>query len=160
MPGRSGRKLAARQWRALALLAIALAIGLWLPGRISVARTPSLGYRVFFLGDAGDRFEQGDYLLFRKQLDPAEGDLLLKMVGCGQGDRLMVSGDEYFCNKRFLGRALAQDSQGRKLPQFIFNGVIPADSLFMIGRHERSYDSRYFGFIQTASVLKRAYPVW
>lgn len=160
MPRKSSRKQGGRPWRTAAVLSTALAIGLWLPGRLSVAGTPSLGYRIFFLGAAGESFKQGDYLLFRKHLDHAGTDLLLKMVGCGPGERLTVSGDEYFCNERFLGRALEQDSQGKPLPRFIYNGIIPAGSLFMIGRHERSYDSRYFGFIQTASIINKAYPLW
>ena len=160
MAGKSGRKPVARSWIRAALLATALAIGLWLPGRISVASTPSLGFRLFFLGKAGDRFEQGDYLLFRKHMDHAATDLLLKKVGCATGQRLTVNNDEYYCDGNYLGRALTQDSKGNRLPQFIFNGFVPAGSLFMVGNHPRSYDSKYFGFIHADSVLKKAYPIW
>lgn len=160
MAGKSSRKPVVQPWITAALLATALATGLWLPGRISVTSTPSLGYRVFFLTRARPPFVQGDYLLFRKHLDHATSDLLMKMVGCGPGEQLTVTGSEYFCDKRFLGRALELDSKRKQLQQFIFNGVIPADRLFMIGRHERSYDSRYFGFIHAESVLNKAYPLW
>lgn len=160
VPGNTRSGFRDRPWFAVVFLATVLAIGLWLPGRISVTSSPSLDHRVFFLTRARPPYELGSYLLFRKKTDHAISDLLLKKLGCGPGDRLTVSNDAYFCNKRFLGRALEQDSMGRRLPHFIFNGTIPADNLFMIGEHERSYDSRYFGFIDAESVLKTAHPLW
>jgi len=139
----------------------ALVMGLWLPGHISVTLTPSLVYRVFFLISPKSRtFKQGDYLLFHQQLDEAKTDKLLKKVGCAAVHRLTVNNGEYYCDENYLGHALTQDTQGKRLPQFIFNGLVPPGSLFMVGSHPRSYDSRYFGFIYADSVLKKAYPLW
>ena len=139
----------------------ALSVGLWLPAHISVTLTPSLGHRVFVLAEPeGMNFKEGDYLLFHKQLDQAETDQLLKMVGCAPGQTLKVANSEYYCDEAYLGHALANDSKGKPLPQFIFNGPVPAGSLFMVGSHQRSYDSRYFGLINADSVLKKAYPIW
>lgn len=139
----------------------ALAAGLWLPAHISVAVTPSLGHRIFFLIEPDSLpFKGGEYLLFHKQLDRAQTDRLLKKVGCAPGHRLKVKDGEYFCDEKYLGHALTRDSKGTPLPQFIFNGPIPDGTLFMIGSHPRSYDSRYFGFIHADSVLKKAYPIW
>ena len=146
----------------------ALAMGLWLPAHISVTLTPSLGYRVFFLIEPKSLdFKEGDYLLFPKQLvdTPLRGnqvrtDKLLKKVGCATGHRLTVNNGAYYCDENYLGHALAQDAKGNPLPQFIFNGLVPAGSLFMVGNHPRSYDSRYFGFIHADTVLKKAYPLW
>ena len=159
MQERSSRSRQA--WKAVALLVPALAIGFWLPGHISITLTPSLGHRVFLLTEPKNKnFKPGDYLLFHKQLEHADTDNLLKIVGCTPGQQLMVKEGVTFCDKKYLGQALAQDSKGRKLPQFIFNGAVPADSLFMIGSHPRSYDSKYFGFIHAESVIKKAYPLW
>jgi len=166
MPERSSRS---RQvWKAVALMVPALAIGFWLPGHISITLTPSLGHRVFLLTEPENKnFRTGDYLLFHKQLEHASTEnplqknmLLLKMVGCAPGQQLKVKGGVTFCNENYLGHVLDQDSKGRKLPQFIFNDVVPAGSLFMIGSHPRSYDSKYFGFIHAKSVIKKAYPLW
>lgn len=145
----------------MAALVVPLTLGLWLPGHISVTLTPSLGYRIFFLGQPESRrFKVGDYLLFRKRLPGATIDQLLKRVGCVPGQRLTVEGGEYACDQTPLGRALRQDSKGKPLPQFVFNGRVPEGKLFMIGPHPRSYDSRYFGFIDADTVLKKAYPIW
>ena len=150
------------------MMTAALALGLWLPGHISVTLTPSLGYRVFFLIEPESlEFKEGDYLLFHKQLvnaplrgNQARTDKLLKKVGCASGHRLTVNNGEYYCDENYLGHALTQDAKDKRLPQFIFNGLVPAGSLFMVGSHPRSYDSRYFGFIHADSVLKKAYPIW
>lgn len=149
-------------------MATSLALGLWLPGHISVTLTPSLGHRVFFLTDPVSLdFKEGDYLLFRKQLvyAPLRGNhsrinQLLKRVGCTAGHRLTVESGEYYCDEIYLGRALDKDSKGKSLPRFVFNGPVPTGSLFMVGSHPRSYDSKYFGFIHADSVLKKAYPIW
>ena len=139
----------------------ALALGLWLPGHISVTLTPSLGYRVFFLTAMGkEPFKEGDYLLFAKRLDTAKINRLLKRVGCAPGQQLSTVNGEYACDDHFLGRAMSSDSKGQPLPLFVFNGQVPDGSLFMIGPHPRSYDSRYFGFIHADSVLNKAYPLW
>jgi type IV secretory pathway protease TraF len=59
-----------------------------------------------------------------------------------------------------LGQALAADSQGRPLPQFSFNGPVPVGKLFMVGTHPRSYDSKYYGFIDAHAILYQALPLW
>jgi len=142
-------------------MSAALLLGLWLPGHICVAITPSLGHRVFFLTGAEQaEFREGEYLLFKKRLDKAGTNRLLKKVGCSGGQRLSVKNGEYRCEGKYLGRALAVNSLGEPLSPFIFNGPVPAGSLFMIGSHPRSHDSRYFGFIHADTVLNKAYPLW
>lgn len=167
MPGKSSRK-----WlppgRIILSMVAALAVGLWLPAHISVTLTPSLGHRIFFLtAPESLNFKEGDYLLFHKQLvytplrgNQAQTDQLLKIVGCAPGQLLRVANSEYYCGEKYLGHALANDSKGKPLPRFIYNGPVPTGSLFMVGNHSRSYDSKYFGFIHADSVLKKAYPIW
>lgn len=160
MPGKSNHE-GQPPWKIIMILSAALAVGLWLPAHISVTVTPSLGHRIFFLVEPESLdFKEGDYLLFHKQLYQAQTDQLLKMVGCAPGQLLRVANSEYYCGEKYLGHALANDSKGKQLPQFIYNGPVPAGSLFMIGNHPRSYDSKYFGFIHADSVLKKAYPIW
>jgi type IV secretory pathway protease TraF len=160
MPGKSSRKWLP-PWKIILAMVAALAVGLWLPAHISVTLTPSLGHRIFFLTERDSQnFKEGDYLLFHKQLDQAQTDQLLKIVGCAPGQLLRVENSEYYCGGKYLGHALANDSKGKPLPRFIYNGPVPAGSLFMVGNHPRSYDSKYFGFINADSVIKKAYPIW
>ncbi|MDF1554390.1 MAG: S26 family signal peptidase [Deferrisomatales bacterium] len=128
--------------------------------------TDSLRSRVFFLldRDPGETFERGNYVRFER-VHPWSGSSgpvsLLKEVGCGPGNRLRVDavGDVY-CDGDYLGRALSEDSNGNRLTLFRFDGVIPEGKLFVVGHHPRSWDSRYFGFVDVEEVLNRAYPLF
>ncbi len=142
--------------------------GAWLPGHVTVATSGSLDHRVFFLLPAPAKVELDDYLVFRHQgLSQvqqglrADHDQMIKKVGCLPGDQLtMDAANQFFCNGRPLGQALETDSKGRTLPRFSFNGPVPADKLFMIGSHSRSYDSKYYGFIDVHEISHQALPLW
>ncbi len=158
-----------RREQAVALVFLAfILVGAWLPGRITVATSGSLDYRVFFLLPAPAKVELGDYLVFRRQdLSQVQSglrayhDQMLKKVGCLPGDQLtMNAANQFFCNGQPLGQALEADSKGRPLPQFSFNGTVPADKLFMVGTHPRSYDSKYYGFIDVHEISHQALPLW
>ena len=145
-----------------------LLVGSWLPGRITVATSGSLEHRVFFLLPAPAKAEFGDYLVFRyrdlsqvQQGLRADHDQMLKKVGCLPGDQLATDETHhFFCNGRLLGQALEADSKGRPLPRFSFTGPVPADKLFMVGTHPRSYDSKYYGFIDVHEISHQALPLW
>ena len=152
---------------ALVVLASCL-LGAWLPGQITVATSGSLDHRVFLLRPAPVRIETGDYLVFRhrdlaqvRQGLGANPERMIKRVGCRPGEWLQVDAEYRFsCDGRPLGQALATDSQGRPLPQFIHNDPVPEGQLFLVGTHPRSYDSRYFGFVHAHEILHQALPLW
>ena len=163
------RKLSNREKTIAVVVLAALLVGAWLPGKIIVSTSPSLNHRVFFMAPLQIRkIKIGDYLVFRhtetdfvhKGLN-TENDRLIKAVGCRPGDLLTRdAGGLFTCNAKFLGKALVEDSQGRALPQFTFNGPVPENSFFMIGTDPRSFDSRYFGFVHADDILYKALPLW
>jgi len=147
----------------------ALLTGLWLPTRIIVSTSESLDHRIFFMvGHHIEKIKDGDYLVFRHAhsafIRPGlsrKGHLFTKQVGCSPGEKLRR--DEYswfFCDRKLLGKALAQDSKGRDLPQFKFDGPVPENNFFMVGTHPRSFDSKYFGFIHADEIKYKALPLW
>ena len=163
------RRLGAREV-ALALAGLAfLLVGLWLPQRISVSTSPSLNHRIFFLSrvSEGEKVVFGEYLVFRhhdvvqreKGLNK-DNDRFIKMVGCRPGDNLHTAAEGFYCDGIFLGKTLSKDGKGNTLPQFLYSGVVPPNKFFMIGHHIRSYDSRYFGFIDARDILYKAVPLW
>ena len=166
-PDRGWRLNRHEQVVALVVLASFL-VGAWLPGQITVATSASLDHRVFFLLPAPAKVELGDYLVFShrglsqvQQGLRADHDQMIKRVGCLPGEQLtMDAASHFFCNGRSLGQALEADSKGRPLPQFSFNGTVPADKLFMVGTHPRSYDSKYYGFIDVYEISHQALPLW
>jgi len=157
-----------REQTAVIVLLAFLLVGAWLPRRIIVATSGSLDHRVFFLLPAPAKVEPGDYLVFRHrdcaQIQPGlrlNHDRMIKQAGCLAGDHLVVDDAHRFtCNGRPLGQALETDSKGQTLPRFFHNGPVPASKLFMVGTHPRSYDSRYFGFIDAHAILYQALPLW
>ena len=140
-----------RQEQVVALVVLASCLlGAWLPGQLTVATSGSLDHRVFLLRPVPAQIETNDYLVFRhhdlaqvRQGLGANRERMIKRVGCRPGEWLQVDAELRFsCDGRPLGQALATDSQGRPLPQFIHNGPVPAGQLFLVGTHPRSYDSR------------------
>ncbi len=149
---------------------VVLAFGLlggWLPERISVATSKSVGHRIFFLSQPATKVNMGDFLVFRHKADLpfaqkslTDNDRMIKIVGCTSGKSLTVdTGRQFMCDGKPLGTALETDSQGNPLPQFAFSGQIPAGKLFMVGTDPRSFDSKYFGFIDEREILYRATPI-
>ena len=166
-PDRSWRLNRHEQVVALVVLASCL-LGAWLPGQITVATSGSLDHRVFLLRPVPARIETGDYLVFRhrdltrvRQGLGANRERMIKRVGCRPGEWLHVDAEYRFsCNGLPLGQALATDSQGQPLPRFTHNGPVQTGQLFLVGTHHRSYDSRYFGFVDAREILHQALPLW
>ena len=166
-PDRGWRLNHREQVAAVVVLASCL-LGTWLPGQLTVATSASLDHRVFLLRPVPAQIETDDYLVFRhrdlaqvRQGLGANRERMIKRVGCRPGEWLQVDGEYRFsCNGRPLGQALATDSQGRPLPRFTHNGPVPVGQLFLVGTHPRSYDSRYFGFVDAHEILHQALPLW
>jgi type IV secretory pathway protease TraF len=91
-----------------------------------------------------------------------ESDLrVTKQITCWSGDALKVIDRSYFCNGQYLGHAKAFALSGKKLPQFVFNGLVPADSAFVTGEKKDSFDSRYWGFLDTRNkTIQRLAPIF
>jgi conjugal transfer pilin signal peptidase TrbI len=166
-------KFTRRELATVFLLVVTLgALGLWLPGRLNIVVSDSLSHRIFLIVKAPAKIGIGDYLVFkydngRRYLDAYiqkslnDHSMLTKQVGCMPGDVLKVDNSARFsCNGKPLGQALKSDSEGKPLPMFVFNGIIPRDRYFMVGSNPRSFDSRYFGFIKKNEILYKAYPIW
>ena len=110
----------------------------------------SLPYRFFVLVPVFGKIREGDIIAFEPLKDnmfmKGLKGLIVKEVGCSHPSMLIVKGKEYYCVK-YLGKASGRSSDGRKVKSFVRSGTVPENCYFVIGKHERSYDSRYFGFV-------------
>ena len=151
------------------MLIVLLSIAGLLPAHISVTLTPSLNHRVFFLIFNPDRnsIKKGDYIMFdmsketvRQFTDKSDTDKTLKIVGCVSESILKVVGKDYYCDGEYLVKAKDVSLAGQPVNNYVFNGTIPRGSLFVIGQHKDSFDSRYFGFVDSRNVVAKAFPIF
>lgn len=105
---------------------------------------------------------KGDYVniaLYHESIDKAQAVKLTKRVACVAGEVLKYERGTHWCNEQYLGTVLKRDTQGVPLPEFAWNGPVPEGKVFLTGDHVRSFDSRYFGFVN-ASALERLLPLF
>lgn len=86
---------------------------------------------------------------------------LVKEIAALGGDNVCRAGPAITINGITAGMARANDRQGRALPRWEGCRTLAANELFVMNpRSADSFDSRYFGPVERASVIGRAIPVW
>ena len=73
--------------------------------------------------------------------------------------RFRTEGEEFYLNGEKIAVASGHDSKGVAVASFRFDGVIPTGSYFVLGDGERSYDSRYWGFVRRSWIVGRGFPL-
>ena len=155
-----------RSWKVWLALVSLLAAGTFLPAKIAVTLTPSLKHRVYWLTRVPSHAHRGDYVLFHDSGHTARGGLktteeLMKRVGCDEGDQLSVDLEKrFYCNGDYLVTAKERTIKGEPLQHFNYNGIVPKGSMFVMGDHRDSYDSRYFGFVGKDRITATALPLF
>jgi conjugative transfer signal peptidase TraF len=113
----------------------------------------------------------GQYALARLPMDAAQlaserqylplGTNLLKSVAALHSDYVCADGVRVRINRRTLARALTEDAQQRPLTAWRGCLVLPAGQYFLLSTtNPASFDSRYFGPVNSQSIIGRAVPLW
>ena len=147
-----------RAWIAIGVAAAVAALLQALP--LVFPMTESVKYHVLLRVPGAPA--KGDYVnvaLYHQSIDRTQAVRLTKRVACVAGDLLRYERGAHFCNGKYLGQVLKRDSQSVPLPEFIWNGPVPEGKVFLTGDHVRSFDSRYFGFVNAAA-LERLQPLF
>lgn len=155
------------------------------PARLVVQGRPehSVPFHVALRWNTPRDWERGQLVQFRvRDLRPyyPAGTVFTKVIAGIPGDRLQVDGWTFQINGAVVGRARDTDSQGRPawlyVPERTSEGfcssqtgepagsarvdcILPAETLFVLGVHERSFDSRYWGLVHGAEVTGRVVPL-
>lgn len=79
---------------------------------------------------------------------------VVKEVRCGPGQYLKVTDQAAYCDGELLGPKKKRALDGRPMPKWTYDGVIPPGKYFVMNRHRDSFDSRYYGLRDRAE-LKR-----
>ena len=90
-----------------------------------------------------------------------EGAVFLKVVKGLPGDRVSVSGRDFYVNGKYVGRAKMLSRYGHTLAASR-PGVVPAGYYYLFAPHRDSLDSRYAatGYVAHERILGRAYGVF
>ncbi len=158
------------RWKVCLAIALIVGVGTLLPSRFAITVTPSLDKRVYFITyrSDGEIPKSGDYVMIDAVGLASTGALpaevaelifsgsqgtIVKRVGCAPGEYLYNSENNYYCNNKFIGSAKDFSLNGTATVKFHYNGEVPAGSLFVVGDHKDSYDSRYHGFVKVKHVI-------
>jgi signal peptidase I len=107
-----------------------------------------------------DKNTANDYVVFEynkiNYKNYHRGKLFIKKIGCDSGQHLLVQDHKAVCDGRIIATMLKKNEEGEVLPNYSYNGVIPSSKFFALGEHPRSFDSRYFGLLDKAQIIKSA----
>lgn len=113
-----------------------------------------------------NRPQRGDVIVFKYPLDPNK-DFIKRVIGIG-GDRIEIKEKKVYINGQLFSDPHAHYQEGNPSSPFIqFRDnlgpiVVPKNALFVMGdNRDRSYDSRFWGFVNLADVKGRVmYIYW
>lgn len=70
---------------------------------------------------------------------------VVKEVRCVPGQHLRVTDTEAYCDGKYLGPKKPYTLDGRPMPKWQYDGIIPEGQFFLMNPHKDSFDSRYYG---------------
>ena len=143
---------------------VILFAGFEIPKRITVTISDSVNYRIFYKQTFFDKedIKKGAYVMAELYSDVIKCSpcLIVKRVAGVTGD-LIVSRDlDYFCNGEYLGKAKTHSMTGKPIERHKTNGLIPENTIFLMGDSADSFDSRYYGPMETKNVKAIARPIF
>lgn len=113
----------------------------------------SMPYRHFLVTTVGGKYKYGDIVVLNPIGKSKEHDLkLVKRISAMPGDQYHVSNGYLYINDKQVVKVKEYSSTGEKLPK-IEPGVVKPGHFLVLGEHENSYDSRYFGEISEKDIL-------
>ncbi len=128
-----------------------------------------LPYSVFLVDLNNKEVSRDDFVAFSSmQMEPfyKNGTIVVKILSGVPGDHVFIDGNNIYVNRILWGGLLhAQEggrlwTMGKRPKDYIRNEYIPDEKFLMLATHERSYDSRYWGYINKTQVIGRAIPLW
>lgn len=107
--------------------------------------------------------KKDDYVAFDSDfLAPVvkEGMTVIKQIKGLPNDKILVKDGKVYVNQELVAEIHENAMKKLNKPKNGFDReeVVPANHIFVIGSHPRSYDSRYWGFYKVEGKISRAYP--
>ncbi|NLW36878.1 MAG: S26 family signal peptidase [Syntrophorhabdus aromaticivorans] len=90
-----------------------------------------------------------------------QGWPLIKYVGALPGDTYSVKDVSLYINNRYMGPVYDQDNEGNRPPRITGIRTVEPGTFLPLSTHiTHSFDGRYFGTVELASIKGKALPVW
>ncbi|EHA1082422.1 signal peptidase I [Photobacterium damselae] len=119
-------------------------------------------YYLFFNGVS--EYKIGNIYSFETHEVPLfkDGTRLGKMLLAKEGDLITINKDGLFVNERLITKEtlVHANKLNKEISSFYTSYTIPKGKLFMYGTEPKSYDSRYYGLIESKSLTGRLIPLW
>lgn len=134
---------------------------------IGVNITESVNFRFYKIYpiDAKTKLHIGDYVLFKYQKEDErfvkKGQKVVKRVACLSGSVISYDNTSVFCDGKKIkeNHAIVSEKYGKVYPLYSA-GLIPNGKLFLIGDHERSFDSRFWGLVDEKDIIAIVRPLF
>ena len=132
---------------------------------IDMQEVRCLPWRVYLLKlGRPTEFTRGAYVAFKPRnglMGPKfEGRLVGKMIAGLPGDELVVSHDEAAVNGRPVGRLVLLPKLAAKPGSYDRRVTVPEGKILVLGTDPRSYDGRYWGFLDQNDVIGSVRPLF
>lgn len=154
--------------KALPATIIVVAIVTYLGNRFTIGidpqRTVCLGYRIFIIDHHDQAPQQGKPFQFSaKHMAPFfhDGTPIVKIMAGVPGDRITVREDGVLINGQAAGNGLdLAEIIGKPATRFLRDEFLGMNKYWFMGKTRDSFDSRYWGTVDTDQIVGRAYPLW
>ena len=119
-------------------------------------------------------FDKGDYIAFNPPLKALEGrgealkneflapglSAFAKQVIAVEGDRVTIKDGRLWINQNYVADLTLLERLHAKKNTFDKDEVVPKNQLFVMGTEDRSYDSRYWGYVDRQAVVAKIVPIF
>lgn len=131
---------------------------------ILLSNTSSLPYFLFLKTPNKEDLKTGNIVTFiygyKNYYKYRVGQNFTKKIGCSQGEQLKTIDNQFFCNDKFIGVAALKDGVGNELEVKNYNEIVPSGKYFMIGTNPKSFDSKYYGYVDKNDILGVTYGIF
>lgn len=123
------------------------------------------GYSVYLIDKRDTELKRGKTFVFSaKGLQPfyEDGTEMVKYLRGEPGDHVKI--DDYgniYVNKQMMGYGLTHaEALGQSMDSFVGELTLPDNGYWFMGTSNQSFDSRYWGTVQSEQIIGRAYPLF
>lgn len=123
-----------------------------------------------FLVDIRDKEVRRDayFAFISNEMEPfyAKGTMAIKIAAAVQGDDVVVDTQGVHINGAYWGpmQHIAENEKlwqmGKRIVDYQRDETVPPGKVWMLGTHERSFDARYWGYIDASQIIGRAIPLF